>query len=239
VARALERILYVEDEPDIRTVALTVLESLGNFTVTACSSGREAIEAAPTARADLILLDVMMPGMDGPTTLAALRALPQTADTPVIFMTAKVQPAEVRHLRSLGALDVIAKPFDPMTLCDEISRLWQAHVDAAAAARPARRDLQLDAFRAGFASHVPAMIADIEALWSRVVNERDAEALTELHRTLHSLAGSGRTFGFGDLGEQARALELAIAPFLTDGIPASAALEQLAPLVERVRRAAA
>ncbi|HAL38061.1 MAG TPA: hypothetical protein DCP03_08045, partial [Polaromonas sp.] len=84
----LNRILYVEDEPDIRAVAQMALEAVGGFVVIACASGQEALSAAPQAQADLLLLDVMMPGMDGPNTLKALRALPATAQTPVIFMTA-------------------------------------------------------------------------------------------------------------------------------------------------------
>lgn len=123
--RKLERILYVEDEADIRTVATMALESLGGYTVLACSGAAEAIERAPAANADLIVLDVMMPGMDGPATLAALRGLEQTARTPVVFMTAKVQPADIAHLKSLGAIEVIAKPFDPMTLSAQIAEVWQ------------------------------------------------------------------------------------------------------------------
>lgn len=121
----LRRILYVEDEADIRTVARMALEAVGGFEVIECASGAEALAAAPTARADLILLDVMMPGIDGPGTLQALRAIPQTASTPVIFMTAKVQAAEIAQYRALGALDVIAKPFDPMQVSDELLRIWQ------------------------------------------------------------------------------------------------------------------
>jgi len=121
----LKRILYVEDEPSIRTIAVTVLEAVGGFTVIACSSGKEALEQAAAANADLILLDVMMPEMDGPATLEALRRIPQTARTPVIFMTAKVQASEIAHYKSLGAVDVIAKPFDPMTLSAQISEIWQ------------------------------------------------------------------------------------------------------------------
>ena len=116
----VQRILYVEDETDIRTIAQMALEAVGGFEVVACSSGAEAVAAAPSAGADLLLLDVMMPGMDGHTTLRRLRDIPATAQTPVIFMTAKVQPAEVEQHRALGALDVIAKPFDPMALADEI-----------------------------------------------------------------------------------------------------------------------
>ena len=120
----LNRILYVEDEPDIRMVAQMALQAVGGFTVIACASGQEALDAAPGAAADLLLLDVMMPGMDGPSTLKALRALPATAGTPVIFMTAKVQAAEVAVYKGLGALEVIPKPFDPMELSAQIQRIW-------------------------------------------------------------------------------------------------------------------
>ena len=120
----LTRILYVEDEPDIQTVACMALETIGGFTVQACSSGQEAIDAAPAFSPDLILLDVMMPGMDGPATMEALRKLPVTADVDVIFMTAKVQSHEVEHYRELGAVEVIAKPFDPMTLAAQLQAIW-------------------------------------------------------------------------------------------------------------------
>ena len=123
---SLHRILYVEDEPDIRVVAQMALEAVGGFAVIACASGEEALSAASGAGADLLLLDVMMPGMDGPSTLKALRGLPATADTPVIFMTAKVQAAEVAAYKGLGALDVIPKPFDPMELSAQIRRIWAA-----------------------------------------------------------------------------------------------------------------
>lgn len=124
--KTLSRILYVEDEPDIRLIAQMALEAVGGFTVIVCASGHEALTAAPASQADLILLDVMMPGMDGPSTLKALRELSATADTPVIFMTAKVQAAEVTAYKALGAIDVIPKPFDPMALSAQIQRIWAA-----------------------------------------------------------------------------------------------------------------
>jgi two-component system OmpR family response regulator len=126
--RELKRILYVEDEASIRTIAVTVLEALGGFSVIACGSGKQALEAAPLAHADLILLDVMMPEMDGPATLIALRKIPHTAQTPAIFMTAKVQASEILQFKSLGAIDVIVKPFDPMTLSAQINEIWQRSV---------------------------------------------------------------------------------------------------------------
>ena len=122
--RPLQRILYIEDEPDIREIAKIALESVGGFTVEVCASGGEALDAASVFAPDLILLDVMMPGMDGPTTLKTLRTLEQTEETPVIFMTAKAQSHEIERFRNLGALDVITKPFDPMTLSDVIRGIW-------------------------------------------------------------------------------------------------------------------
>ena len=120
----LSRILYVEDDPDIQSVAQLALEAIGGFTVYLSASGADGLATAAREHPDLILLDVMMPGMDGPTTLAALRADPALAGIPVVFVTAKVQPTEVSHLTSLGALGVVAKPFDPMTLASTVTELW-------------------------------------------------------------------------------------------------------------------
>jgi two-component system OmpR family response regulator len=123
---SLKNILYVEDDVDIQTVAQIALEAVGGFTLKVCSSGADALGAVASGFApDLILLDVMMPGMDGPTTLAGLRQLAPTAATPVIFMTARVQTSEVAHYKSLGALGVIAKPFDPMQLAQQVNELWE------------------------------------------------------------------------------------------------------------------
>lgn len=120
----LSRILYVEDEPDIQAVTKLALEEIGGFTLEVCSNGDEALERAVEFAPDLLLLDVMMPGMDGPTTLKALREIGELAATPAIFMTAKVQPHEVEEYKALGAIDVIAKPFDPMTLSDNLRDIW-------------------------------------------------------------------------------------------------------------------
>lgn len=121
----LQRVLYVEDDADIRTIASMALEVVGGLTLQACASGAEALEAAEGFAPQLLLLDVMMPGMDGPTTLARLRERPALREVPVIFMTAKVQAAEVEHYKALGALGVITKPFDPMALAGQVQALWQ------------------------------------------------------------------------------------------------------------------
>ncbi|MAF96254.1 MAG: hypothetical protein CMM60_10945 [Rhodospirillaceae bacterium] len=121
---SLQRILYVDDEPDIQEVAKMTLEAIGGFTVETCNSGQEAIEKAAGFAPDLILLDVMMPGMDGPSTLQELRKLPKITETPVIFMTAKVQAQEIEEYKKMGAADVITKPFDPMTLSEQVKKIW-------------------------------------------------------------------------------------------------------------------
>lgn len=125
MAEKLTRILYVEDEPDIRMVARLALETVGGFTVEVCSSGSEALAKIGPFKPQLVLLDVMMPDMDGPTTLGKLRELAEFAATPVIFMTAKVQPREVEGYKQIGAVDVIPKPFDPMTLASSVTAIWE------------------------------------------------------------------------------------------------------------------
>ena len=113
------KLLYVEDEADIREIAEYALEDEG-FEIVFCESGERAMEQAGDFQPEVILLDVMMPGMDGPTTLKNLRDVPGLQTTPVIFLTAKVQPNEIQDFIALGAIDVIPKPFDPMTLADQI-----------------------------------------------------------------------------------------------------------------------
>ena len=117
--------LFVEDDPDIRTVARMSLETVGGFQVLGCSSGAEALERVEAFAPDLILLDVMMPGMDGLETLQSLRLLPCAREVPVVFMTAKVQAEEVVRYREAGAVDVISKPFDPMALPATVREIWR------------------------------------------------------------------------------------------------------------------
>jgi CheY-like chemotaxis protein len=122
------RILLVDDEDDIRTVARMSLERVAGWTVLTASSGAEGCAVAAAEQPDAIVLDVMMPGQDGPATLTQLREDPATASIPVVFLTAKVQVAERERLQAMGALGVVAKPFDPMTLATELATVlgWPA-----------------------------------------------------------------------------------------------------------------
>jgi len=129
-APTLQNILYVEDEPDIQAVTKIALESIGGFTLKVCNSGQEALDKCTNLTPDLILLDVMMPEMDGPTTMTELRKISGFESIPVIFMTAKVQSQEIALFKSIGAIEVIAKPFDPMTLSQTVNNIWSQYHDS-------------------------------------------------------------------------------------------------------------
>jgi CheY-like chemotaxis protein len=119
--------MMVEDDPDIQIVGRMALEKVGGFNVQVCSSGVEALEKVLEFEPDLILLDVMMPELDGPATLDALRKQPKTEGIPVVFMTAKAMPQEIQSYKDIGALDVIPKPFDPMQLSGAIRSIWEGY----------------------------------------------------------------------------------------------------------------
>lgn len=120
----LKKVMYIEDEPDIQAIAKLALETVGGLQVKICSSGKEALGSVEDYQPDLILLDVMMPNMDGVNTLKALRSRADTMNIPVVFMTAKVQPQEIAEYKALGAIDVIHKPFDPMSLASTLREIW-------------------------------------------------------------------------------------------------------------------
>ena len=125
MSRDLRTVLYVDDEPDIREIVELALGLVAGLEVRVCDSGERALRLLPDITPDLVLLDVMMPGTDGPTTLQRMRADPRFARIPVVFVTAKAMPAEVARFRELGAAAVIAKPFDPMQLGQQILTLWE------------------------------------------------------------------------------------------------------------------
>lgn len=121
----LLRIMHVEDDPDIQAVAKLALESLGGYKIETCDNGHDAIERVKIDPPQLILLDIMMPGIDGLSTLHAIRSLPGGTEIPVIFVTAKVQKHEIEEYKSWGAAGVVCKPFDAMTLASTVQSLWE------------------------------------------------------------------------------------------------------------------
>jgi two-component system, OmpR family, response regulator len=122
--RSLARVVFAEDDPDISAVIALALGRVGGLEVTACAHGRAVIDLVPRLLPDLFLLDVMMPEMDGLETLAWLKREPRAAAIPVIFMTARVRARDLETYHDQGALAVIAKPFDPMTLAQHLRKLY-------------------------------------------------------------------------------------------------------------------
>lgn len=217
MSKVLQNILYVEDEPDIQRIVKLALEAMGGMRVLACGSGEEALTCAQQNAIDLILLDVMMPHMDGPTTLSRLRQLPDFAVTPVVFMTAKAQPDEIAHLKSIGALDVIAKPFDPLTLVATLRAIWARAVPAPVSAPNGDGDAEMTveqrfaarmtALTQQFQSELPARLDALRQQWQALHEQWSLEQLDELHRSAHNLAGAGATFGYDEITARARALD--------------------------------
>lgn len=132
--KVLRHILHVEDEPDIRDLAALVLDEAGHYTVTSCATGAEALTAVQASPPDLVLLDAVLPDMDGLTLLRRFRALNGLAALPAVFVTAKTDADELASLRASGAIGIVTKPFDPMTLARTLQGFWDRHAGVVAAA---------------------------------------------------------------------------------------------------------
>jgi CheY-like chemotaxis protein len=191
------RVLHVDDEPDIREVVEMSLALDPNLTVQSCSSGSDALDRVGHWTPDLILLDVMMPVMDGPTTLARLRETPQAAAIPVVFMTARAQTRELDHFRSLGAAGVIPKPFDPMTLAGSV--------------RNYLKTTRLDGLRTNFVERAKTDAAALLAQRALLGGQHENEALQVIRRIAHGLAGASGIYGLDAIGAAALAVENAAA----------------------------
>ena len=209
--RPLRTIVYVDDEPDMRLVVQTALSLAEGLTVHTAESGEQALELARELQPDLLLLDVIMPGLDGPATLKRLRADPDVARIPAIFMTAKAMPEEVARLRALGALAVIAKPFDPMQLSAQVLALWQA-----SAAAPQRLSgdagdeagLRAHAARLSgkFLERTAAQAASLRRL-IECLQAGDSTSVASMHAIAHQIHGAGATFDFPAVSECAAEIE--------------------------------
>jgi len=121
----LQRILHVDDDDDIRVIAHMALELDGTLKITQCSCGKDALCVIDEVNPDLILLDAMMPEMDGRETLLNIRKRPAFAKTPVVFMTARIEASAKQSMLDCGAVAVIVKPFDPMQLTNVLREIWQ------------------------------------------------------------------------------------------------------------------
>ncbi len=119
----MRSVLIIDDEDDIREVAALSLEATSDWVIHTAGSGKEGITAASTKQPDAILMDVMMPGMDGPTTFRQMQENSRVSHIPVVLLTAKVQGVDQRRFAGLGVAGVLFKPFDPITLASQISDL--------------------------------------------------------------------------------------------------------------------
>jgi CheY-like chemotaxis protein len=209
MAERPNKVLLVDDEPDIREIATMALETVGGLAVEACSGGRRAIERIDAFAPDVVVLDVMMPELDGPAVLRELRGTAAGRDVPVIFLTAKVRPDEVLRLKGEGAIDVLAKPFDPMTLADEVTACYRTAMAARTVSSADRINDKLaqlrERFRRRLADEREALSACVRALDAGEEGTREA-----LRQRAHRIAGTASTVGFEALGAAAARLETAL-----------------------------
>jgi two-component system, OmpR family, response regulator len=197
--RDFQSVLYVDDDADICSVVQATLRMVPGLDVQTAESGERAMDLAYELRPDLVLMDVMMPGLDGPSTFKRMRESPLLAKIPVIFMTAKVLPAQIAQLLQLGAIGVIVKPFDPLKLYGELFSLWNKgnamQQGSIPGGGPGEAQAQIDSLTASF----------LQRAWTDVINlaemiERgqagDRSVFPEIERICHSIHGAGAMFGF-------------------------------------------
>ncbi len=191
------RILHIDDDADIREIVQFSLALDPGLTPRSCASGGDALAMAAEWAPDLILCDVMMPGMDGPTTLARLRENPKTAKTPIVFMTARAGLDELKHLMSLGATAIFTKPFDPMKL--------------AGMARDQLNFVETDAVPYGFAERLHSDAAALANYRKTLRDHLDSSVLPDgLETCVHKLSGAAGVFNFEAVSCAASAVEGAI-----------------------------
>jgi CheY-like chemotaxis protein len=186
-------VLFADDDADVRNIVAWSLERDPLFVARGCASGGEALEVAVEWRPDLTLLDVRMPGMDGPTVLARLRGQRHTAAIPVVFLTGRAETKECADLKALGAAGVIPKPFDPNELAAELRRFVPVEGALAAAREAFLLRLDADAYALSLCRE---WLSDYA---SRAV-------LTRIGEIAHALAGAGGIYGFAGISCESSAL---------------------------------
>ena len=202
----INSILLVDDEPDIRTIAELSLSQVGGWKVTLASSGVQALELVGKHKPDLILLDVMMPEMDGVATFQALANREDTREIPVIFMTARVQSQERERYVGLGAAGVIAKPFDPMRLPDDIRGILAQPVEQRGRNRLAALRRR---YAEGLASKLDGLRGAIEHAYEAEPSNRKV-AIEAAHRIAHTLHGTAGTYGHAEVSRAMADIEAAL-----------------------------
>lgn len=210
----IHSILLVDDEPDIRTIAEMSLSQVGGWKTILASNGAQALELAAKHKPDVILLDVMMPEMDGVSTFKALAANAETRHIPVIFMTAKVQSHEKADYVGFGAAGVIPKPFDPMRLPSEIQSILSQPVEQRGKNRMAALHAR---YAEGLASKIDGLRAAVEHAHAADSQGRKA-AVEAAHRIAHTLHGTAGTYGHAEVSRAMGSIELALERLLAETI---------------------
>jgi CheY-like chemotaxis protein len=207
--RKCRSVLYIDDDPDICVVVQATLCMLAGLDVYTAHSGEAGIDLAYEKRPDLIVLDVMMPGLDGPATFERIRQSPLIAQIPIIFMTAKVMPSEVAHFLGLGAIGVLSKPFDPLRIGEQLIDIWnQECMTREVTDRRGQAGVvaHVDALRERFLDRTRADVDRLRHLAQRARAECRTE-LAEMERVAHSIHGAGQMFGFPAVSTLGGAIE--------------------------------
>lgn len=218
------KILCVEDDSDIRMILKMALVR-GGHKVQLCESSREAVAMATTYRPDLILLDVMMPEMDGTAVLGLIRKTPDIAATPVIFTTAQIQADDVDRYKSMGAIGVIAKPFDPIALPAMVANLLSPEIAT---------------LRREYRDKLPLKVRDIRELWHALRHaQHDADRLHSLYRLTHNLTGSGTSFGCTEISTAANRVQSLLKTLSSrDSPPTPEEVKRVDAAIETLEKAA-
>jgi two-component system, OmpR family, response regulator len=192
-------ILYVDDDADICRVVRATLHLVPGLNIQIADSGERAIDMAYDSRPELVLMDVMMPGLDGPATFERMRESALLANIPVIFMTAKVLPVEVNQLLQLGAIGVIVKPFDPLKLYEELCALWakkaEPNQSASAFTGPIHIPVQMDVLTIRFLQRARDDVINL-ANMIELAKTGNRSVCKEIEQIAHSLQGASAMFGF-------------------------------------------
>jgi len=234
--RCLKRILVVDDDPDLLAVVSLALSALGGFEVLTCESPNEVLDRVGCEDPDLILLDIMMPGLDGFGVLRALRESDATASIPIVMMSAAVRPQDTPGYKSLGCIGLVAKPFDPSALPDKLEELWDLHVER----RREAHQREFEGLRRAYVAELGEKLRAMDEMAAALVSEGwDRARLEALFHLVHRIAGSSGLYRLPALSRSAGALE-AIVRRLLDGAawPPASPPESLTMLVQAVDHAA-
>jgi CheY-like chemotaxis protein len=237
--RPLKTVLGADDDPDVCAVVRASLRLIGAVEVRMTGSGESLIELALERPPDLVLLDVMMPGMGGPATLRRMRENPLLNEIPAIFITARVMPVDLRQVLPMGALGLISKPFDPLKLGDQVMAMWnKVPMVAAAADSPPPALVHCEALTARFLRRAAE---DIVVLRARIDQAclGNLSALKEVEQIGHKMHGSAAMLGFHRVSAIGEAIEHLARGVIADPeahgpIAESALVQQISQCIEQL-----